>query len=51
MVKGLEGKTKEEQLESLSLFYPEMMRLRGGFRTACSFFRRRADVQMLISLH
>lgn len=36
MVKGLEGKIKEEWLESLSLFIPEMRRLREGFRTVCS---------------
>jgi len=37
MVKGLQGKTYEEQLRFLGLFSPEKRRLRGGLMVAYSF--------------
>ena len=49
MVKGVEGKTCEEQLKSLGLFNPEQSRLRGGLMAACSSLTRGAEEQVLSS--
>ena len=49
VVKGLEGKTYEEQLRSFGLFSPEKRRLRGGLMAACSFLTRGAVGKALIS--
>lgn len=49
MVRGLEGKTYEEQLRSLGLFSPEQSRPRGGLMAACSSLTRGAEGQALSS--
>lgn len=46
-MKGLEGKTYEEQLVSLGLFNPENRRLKRGFMVAYIFFMRGVKGQVL----
>lgn len=49
MVKGLEGKTYEEQLRSFGLFIPEQRRLNGDLFAAYGFHMRGTEGQALIS--
>lgn len=46
-MKGLEGKTWEEQLMSLGLFTLRERSLRGNI-TVCNFLKRAAEEEMLI---